>query len=46
METVSLPEVPASLERMFLWLCRKEEKMLERRDLPFGSSVVLAAVRT
>jgi SAM-dependent methyltransferase len=44
-DTVSLPEVPAALERMFLWLCRKEEKVLGRRDLPFGSSVVLAAVK-
>ena len=44
-ETVTLPEVPSSLERMFLWLCRKEQRMLEKRDLPFGSSVVLAAVR-
>ena len=45
-DTVSLPEVPPTLERMFLWLCRKEEKLLSRRDLPFGSSVVLAAVKS
>ena len=45
-ETVTLPEVPLGLDRMFLWLCRKEQKVLERRDLPFGSSVVVAAVRT
>jgi len=44
-ETVSLPAVPPALERMFLWLSRKEEKVLARRDLPFGSSVVLAAVK-
>jgi SAM-dependent methyltransferase len=44
-ETVSLPEVPRALERMFLWLCRKEQKVLARRDLPFGSSVVVAALR-
>ncbi len=44
-ETVSLPEVHPRLERMFLWLSRKEEKVLGRRDLPFGSSVVVAAVK-
>ena len=44
-ETVSLPQVHPVLERMFLWLSRKEEKVLERRDLPFGSSVVVAAVK-
>jgi len=44
-DTVSLPEVPPALERMFLWLCRKEEKVLIRRDLPFGSSVLVAAVK-
>jgi len=44
-ETVSLPEVPLGLDRLFLWLSRKEEKLLARRDLPFGSSVVVAAVK-
>jgi SAM-dependent methyltransferase len=42
-ETVSLPEVHPLLQRMFLWLSRREEKVLARRDLPFGSSVVVAA---
>jgi len=44
-DTVSLPDVHPRLERMFLWLSRKEEKVLARRDLPFGSSVVVAAVK-
>ncbi len=44
-DTVSLPEVPRTLERLFLWLSRKEARVLGRRDLPFGSSVVLAAVK-
>jgi hypothetical protein len=37
--------VHPTLERMFLWLCRKETRLLTKRDLPFGSSVVLAAVK-
>ena len=44
-DTVSLPKVHPRLERMFLWLSRKEEKLLAHRDLPFGSSVVLAATK-
>ncbi len=44
-DTVSLPEVPRTLERLFLWLSRREARLLRRRDLPFGSSVVLAAVK-
>jgi SAM-dependent methyltransferase len=45
-DTVSLPKVHPRLERMFLWLSRKEEKVLARRDLPFGSSVVVAATKS
>jgi len=44
-ETVSLPEVSPALERLFLWLSRKEERVLARHDLPFGSSVLVAAVK-
>jgi SAM-dependent methyltransferase len=44
-DTVSLPDMPAVFERLFLWLSRKEERVLSRRDLPFGSSVVLAALK-
>ena len=44
-DTVSLPEVPRILERLFLWLSRREAGLLRRRDLPFGSSVVVAAVK-
>lgn len=45
-DTVRLPAVHPVLERLFLWLSRREERVLARRDLPFGSSVVLAAVRS
>lgn len=44
-DTVRLPAVHPALQRMFLWLSRREEQVLARRDLPFGSSVVLAAVK-
>ncbi len=44
-ETVRLPSVPPLLARMFLWLSRREGRLLARRDLPFGSSVLLAAVK-
>lgn len=38
-----LPEVPSVVERVFLSLSRAEAQVLARRDLPFGSSVFLAA---
>ncbi len=44
-DTVSLPEVPVALERLFRWLCRREASVLARADLPFGSSVIVAAVK-
>jgi len=39
----TLPEVSPTLERLFLGLSRTEARLLTRRDLPFGSSVFLAA---
>ena len=44
-DTVSLPDVPVALERLFRWLCHREASVLARRNLPFGSSVVVAAVK-
>lgn len=41
---VDLPRVPSAVERVLLGLCRVDERVLARRDLPFGSSVFLAAV--
>lgn len=39
----SLPEVHPVLERGLMALCRLDQRLLARRDLPFGSSIVLAA---
>ncbi|MGB7447854.1 MAG: class I SAM-dependent methyltransferase [Ornithinimicrobium sp.] len=39
----TLPQVSPGLERIFLGLSRIEAGLLARRDLPFGSSVFLAA---
>jgi SAM-dependent methyltransferase len=44
-EVPPLPEVPAPLERTFMGLSRAERKVLSGHDLPFGSSVVLAATK-
>lgn len=44
-DVVDVPQVGAGLERMLLGLCRLDERVLTRRDLPFGSSVFVAAVR-
>ena len=41
---MDLPRVPPAVERGLLGLCRLDERVLTRRDLPFGSSVFLAAV--
>ena len=41
----SLPDVSPTVERVLLGLCRLDRRLLARRDLPFGSSVVLAAVK-
>jgi SAM-dependent methyltransferase len=42
-----VPVVPVSplLERAFLRLCQLDERVLSRHDLPFGSSVLVAAAR-
>lgn len=40
-----LPQVPALLERLLLRLCRLDQWVLRHRDLPFGSSVLVAAVK-
>jgi hypothetical protein len=37
--------VGAGLERMLIRLCRLDERLLGSHDLPFGSSVFLAAVK-
>ena len=40
-----LPETTARTDRVLMGLCRAESRMLRRRDLPFGSSVFVAARR-
>jgi SAM-dependent methyltransferase len=40
-----LPEVSPGLDRVLMGVCRAEARLLRRRDLPFGSSVFVAAVR-
>lgn len=42
---LSLPQVPRVLERVLLALCRWDQWVLRRRNLPFGSSVVLRATK-
>ena len=44
-DIVSLPQLPAPLNRALLGLSRVDRAVLARRDLPFGSSVFLAATR-
>jgi SAM-dependent methyltransferase len=44
-EVPSLPEVPAAVERLLLALCRVDQWLLARWELPFGSSVLLAATK-
>jgi SAM-dependent methyltransferase len=44
-DVVDVPEVGPAVERVLLGLCRWDQRMLTHRDLPFGSSVFLAAVR-
>jgi hypothetical protein len=41
-----VPEVGPVLGKVLLGLCRWDERVLARRDLPFGSSVFLAAVKS
>lgn len=42
-DVVSVPEVSPRVDKVLSWLGGLDEKALRRRDLPFGSSVVLAA---
>lgn len=42
-DVVELPQLPSWLSRFFLGLSRLDRRVLERRDLPAGSSVVVAA---
>jgi SAM-dependent methyltransferase len=44
-DIVALPQLPAPLNRALLGLSRVDRAVLARRDLPFGSSVFLAATR-
>ena len=40
-----LPEVSPRVDRALMGVCRAEARLLRRRDLPFGSSVFVAALR-
>jgi SAM-dependent methyltransferase len=42
-DVVALPRIPRLLDRVLSGLGGVDERLLRRRDLPFGSSVVLAA---
>lgn len=42
-DVVSLPAVSPTMSSILMRLCRLDQRLLRRRDLPFGSSVVLAA---
>jgi len=44
-DIVSLPRLPRSLNSMLLAMSRVDRAVLARRDLPFGSSVFVAATR-
>jgi hypothetical protein len=44
-DVVSLPQVPSWMSRLFLSLSRVDARLLRRRDLPFGSSVLVAATK-
>jgi SAM-dependent methyltransferase len=41
-----LPPVSPATERVLLGLSRREERVLRGHDLPFGSSILLAAIKT
>lgn len=41
----ALPSVSPPVERTLMSLCRLDEKLLARRNLPFGSSVVLVGIK-
>ena len=40
-----LPQVSARADRVLMGLCAADARVLRRRDLPFGSSVLVAAVK-
>ena len=40
-----LPEVPRWLEKVLMKLAALDMKMLRKHDLPFGSSVIIAATK-
>jgi SAM-dependent methyltransferase len=44
-DVVEVPAIGPTAERLLLGLCRLDEHVLARRDLPFGSSLFVAAVR-
>lgn len=44
-DVASVPQVSPVTERLLLGLTRLDQRLLDRRDLPFGSSVFLAAVK-
>jgi SAM-dependent methyltransferase len=44
-DVVDLPHVSPTVARVLVALCRLDRRALARRDLPFGSSVFLAAVK-
>lgn len=41
----TLPTVSPALERVLMGLCRWDQRILRRRNLPFGSSVVLVGTK-
>lgn len=44
-DIVGLPQVSPALSRLFLALCRLDQRILRRTNLPFGSSVIVAATK-
>jgi SAM-dependent methyltransferase len=40
-----LPQVSPRVDRVLMGLCAADARLLQRRDLPYGSSVLLAAVK-
>ncbi|HHU09886.1 MAG TPA: class I SAM-dependent methyltransferase [Intrasporangiaceae bacterium] len=44
-DVVAVPQVPRPLHHTLMALCRIDERLLAHRDLPFGSSVLVAARR-
>ncbi len=44
-EGARLPEVSPRADRVLMGLCRVDQRLLHSRDLPFGSSIFVAAVK-